>query len=90
MLTVQSINFIRDVLDIFKRDTDIGLMGMVGAKIIPVSRIWWDDHYKVGKVYYSHRGTMELLNFNEIKDLYSDVKGIDGLIMITQSDLPWR
>ncbi|NRT75732.1 glycosyltransferase [Clostridium beijerinckii] len=87
---IQNENFIIDILDIFKNDENIGLMGMVGAKIIPVSGIWWEDHIKVGKVFDSHRGFIELLNFNEVQDSYTDVKGIDGLIMITQYDLPWR
>jgi len=86
---IQNNNFINQILNIFKDDANIGLIGMVGAKILPVSGIWWDDPCKVGKVYDSHRGTMELLVFNEINDLYSEVKGIDGLIMITQYDLPW-
>ncbi|MCB2295463.1 glycosyltransferase [Clostridium algoriphilum] len=89
-LYIQNTNFIFDILDIFKTDLKIGLIGMVGAKIIPVSGIWWEDHRKVGKVYDSHSGIIELLNFNEIKDLYTQVKGIDGLLMITQYDLPWR
>jgi glycosyltransferase involved in cell wall biosynthesis len=87
---IQNQTFIGDILNIFKTDQNIGLIGMAGAKIIPVSGIWWEDPCKVGKVYDSHRGTMELLNFNEINDLYAEVKGIDGLIMITQYDLPWR
>ena len=87
---IQNQNFLRDILDIFKKDVNIGLIGMVGAKIIPVSGIWWEDHRKVGKVFDSHRGYMELLNFNEVIDHYTEVKGIDGLIMITQHDLLWR
>ncbi|WP_238916926.1 glycosyltransferase [Clostridium sp. YIM B02555] len=87
---IQNQNFIRDILNIFKADQNIGLIGMAGAKIMPVSGIWWEDHCKVGKVYDSHSGTMKLLTFNEINDLYTEVKGIDGLIIITQYDLPWR
>jgi len=87
---IQNVNFINDILNIFKADENIGLIGMVGAKVIPVSGIWWEDHWKVGKVFDSHKGFMELLNFNEVNDLYSEVKGIDGLIMITQYDLTWR
>ncbi len=34
---IQNENFIIDILDIFKNDENIGLIGMVGAKIIPVS-----------------------------------------------------
>ncbi len=87
---IQNENLISDILNIFKSDTDIGLIGMVGAKIIPVSGIWWEDHLKVGKVFDSHSGSLELLSFNEVTGLYTEVTGIDGLIMITQYDLPWR
>ncbi|MBU3112292.1 glycosyltransferase [Clostridium lacusfryxellense] len=89
-LYIQNTNFIIDIIDIFKKDLKIGLIGMVGAKIIPVSGIWWEDHRKVGKVYDSHSGVINLLNFNEINDLYTQVKAVDGMIMITQYDLPWN
>lgn len=87
---IQNLNFISDVLKIFNNNHKIGLIGMVGAKVIPTSGIWWEDPLKVGKVFDSHRGFMELLNFNEASGLYTEVKGVDGLIMITQHDLPWR
>ena len=83
-------NFIFDILNVFKNNINIGLMGMVGVKNIPLSGIWWADFSKVGEVYDSHRGFTELLKFNEIKDRYEGVKGIDGLIMITQYNLNWR
>jgi hypothetical protein len=33
---------------------------------------------------------MELLSFSDIKSDYESVRTIDGLIMVTQYDLPWR
>jgi len=89
-LYIQNVDFIFDILKIFEANIKIGLIGMVGAKVIPVSGIWWEDPRKVGKVYDSHSGVMELLNFNEVKKLYDKVIGIDGMIMVTQYDLPWR
>ncbi|AWK52040.1 glycosyl transferase [Clostridium beijerinckii] len=87
---IQNTKFIIDIINIFKRDENIGLIGVAGAKIIPVSGIWQEDHRKVGKVFRNDKGCMELLNYNEVTDLYTEVKGIDGLIMITQYDLLWR
>lgn len=87
---IQNIKFIHDILNIFKNDQDIGLIGMVGAKIIPVSGIWQEDHRKVGKVFDNHSGLMELQSYNEVIAPYTEVKGLDGFIMITQYDLPWR
>ncbi|UYZ37759.1 glycosyltransferase [Clostridium beijerinckii] len=87
---IQNTNFVEDILSIFNSNQDIGLIGVVGAKVIPVSGVWWDDPCRVGKVFDSHRGLMELLSFNEFSEPYTDVKGIDGLIMITQYDIKWR
>lgn len=87
---IQNENFINDIINIFKEDQNIGLIGVVGAKVIPVSGIWWEDHRKVGKVFDCQRGFMELLNFKEVIGLYTEVKGIGGLIMITQYDISWR
>ena len=43
---IQNTNFINDILNIFKSDQNIGLIGVAGAKIIPVSGIWQEDHRK--------------------------------------------
>ncbi|WP_246517185.1 glycosyltransferase [Clostridium aciditolerans] len=83
-------NFILDMLSIFEHHEEIGLMGVAGAKTIPTNGVWWDSIHKHGKVYESHTGKMELTSFNGIKRRYENVKAIDGLIMITQYDIPWR
>lgn len=83
-------NFILDMLSIFEHHEKIGLMGVAGAKTIPTNGVWWDSIHKYGKVYESHTGKMELTSFNDIKRRYENVKAIDGLIMITQYDIPWR
>lgn len=82
--------FISDILNVFSSDNKIGMIGMVGAEIIPSNAIWWDSDKKYGKVYESHTGSMELLDFDEVCDDYKEVKAIDGFIMITQFDIPWR
>lgn len=87
---IKNINFIRDVLNIFKQDEKVGLIGMVGAKVIPFSGKWWDDPMSVGKVFDSNTGIMGLLNLKEAENPYTEVRGIDGLMMISQYDLPWR
>ena len=63
---------------------------MCGAKSIPQNGIWWESSEIVGKVYESHTGKMELLKFNEIESEFNEVEGVDGLIMVTQYDIPWR
>ncbi|CAM4275243.1 glycosyltransferase [Paenibacillus alkaliterrae] len=83
-------NFIFDILALFQIYPKLGLLGMVGADTLPTNGIWWEARQKFGKVYESHTGTMELLAFEEVQSDYVQVAGIDGFMMITQYDLPWR
>ncbi|ABB14724.1 glycosyltransferase [Carboxydothermus hydrogenoformans] len=83
-------NFINDILKIFDKDKTIGMIGVVGAKTLPINAVWWHSNKKYGKVYENRTGEIELLAFNEVEGDFEEVKVIDGLIMITQYDIPWR
>lgn len=83
-------SFIKDMLNIFKSNEKVGMLGVVGAKIIPTSGIWWESKKKYGKVYDSHTGQIELLSFDEVTGLYETVQAVDGFFMVTQYDIPWR
>ena len=82
-------NFINDILKVFN-NVSIGVIGMCGTKSIPKSAVWWESTELVGKVYESHTGNLGLLKFNEVEAEFDEVEGIDGLIMATQYDVPWR
>ena len=80
---------LKKIIRIFKSDENIGMLGVVGGVQMPktgvVYRAW-----NIGKVdcrepdlSYYLEGDME-----EKKDRV--VEAIDGLIMITQYDIPWR
>lgn len=83
-------NFIQNVLGIFNSDNKIGMIGVVGAKTIPTNAVLWDSTHKFGKVYKNSTENIELLKFEDVKEKYTEVKGIDGFIMITQYDVEWR
>ncbi|VHR96342.1 glycosyl transferase group 2 family protein [Clostridioides difficile] len=83
-------NFIYDILEIFKKNTDVGMIGVAGVKDIPVNGIWWDSDKKAGKVYDSHTGKMDIYEFSNFEECFNEVMAIDGLIMITQYDVFWR
>jgi glycosyltransferase involved in cell wall biosynthesis len=83
-------NFIKDILEIFEKSKKIGLIGVAGGKVIPTNGEWMEAHNKFGKVYDSHTGKMQLILFNETDNHYELVQAVDGLIMITQYDIPWR
>ncbi|TCO73639.1 glycosyltransferase [Marinisporobacter balticus] len=83
-------HFIKDFVNIFEKNEKIGMLGVVGSKKIPVNGIWEESTDKYGKVYNSHTEKMKLLEFHEVSNEYENVKTLDGLLMITQYDIPWR
>ena len=83
-------NFLIDSIELFKRNIKLGMIGVIGARTIPKSGIWWESENKIGKVYDSHKGKIELLQFNDVEKDYEPVAAIDGLLMMTQYDIPWR
>lgn len=83
-------DFIKELTAIFEKYTKVGMIGVAGSKTIPPSGIWWESPIRYGKVYDSHTGKLELLNFSEVKNEYEEAKAVDGLLMATQYDIPWR
>ncbi len=81
-------HFIRDMLDIFT-DGSIGMMGMVGAPQMPENAIMWNAP-RVGKIYYNAIYEAKESDIGRIEGAYCEVEAVDGLLMATQYDLPWR
>ena len=83
-------HFIQDCLDIFAMDPQIGMLGNVGVKSMPPSGVMWDaDRY--GMLYEQHIYETELLaNGINSESAYLEVEAIDGFLMVTQYDIPWR
>nr|WP_027407422.1 glycosyltransferase family protein [Anaerovibrio sp. RM50] len=83
-------NFIEDLLNIFK-DKSIGALGVIGARKLPKTGIWWDGLRTVGRVL--HACEAESVVDSTCRDIdgdYVDVEAVDGLLFATQVDLPWR
>lgn len=83
-------NFISDVINLFQRNSKLGLLGVVGANEMPPNGVWWDAERKSGMLYDSHTGIMEHLSFSKVYGEYTRVELIDGLILVTQEDIIWR
>lgn len=83
-------NFIRDCLDIFEKNPQIGMIGNVGVGTMPASGVMWDaDRY--GMLYEQHIYETELLaNAISASLEYMEVDAVDGFLMVTQYDIPWR
>lgn len=83
--------FIIDIVELFSKYPQVGLIGMVGTKYIAKNGcLWADPKMMYGKGYDSHTGRMELYVFQETLFEYESVQTVDGCIMITQYDIPWR
>jgi glycosyltransferase involved in cell wall biosynthesis len=86
-------SFIDCILSIFQNNAQIGMLGVIGAKVLSEDDVWWESSYQVGKVVDSHTGEFELIdhtNNNAMSSPFEYVEAIDGLLMATQYDIPWR
>jgi hypothetical protein len=80
-------NFMSDVAALFTRYPRLGMLGVMGALKLPANGNWWEAPGRCGKF----RINGQLLEYPvEISSDYQPVQGIDGKIIITQYDIPWR
>lgn len=80
--------FIRDVLEIFE-DERIGMLGMVGSPRMPENAIMWNAP-RVGRLYFNMIYNSGESVFQPIEGKYCEVQAVDGLLIATQYDVPWR
>ena len=84
-------DFIARLLHIFE-DPEIGMVGMVGTPHLPENKIpWWA--WRVGALYTCNVSAMGMFDYEypeEAKHGVIEVEAIDGLLMATQYDIPWR
>ena len=87
--------FLHGLLKFFSVE-GVGMLGMVGASRIPEGAIMWKNYNSGGL--YSHNFYTTVCsifnNVNEGEELSDDsfflVEAVDGFLMATQFDLPWR
>lgn len=86
--------FLQSILDIFASDDSIGMIGMVGAEKMAADGVMWHD-WRRGTLY---KENMTNILENKIYEKYRyqisdglwEVQAIDGLMMVTTKDIPWR
>lgn len=83
-------NFIADVLKIFEHG-DIGAIGVIGCRKLPASGVWWDGLRSFGRVLHACEPESVVdSECQEPEGPFIDVESVDGLIIATQYDMPWR
>ena len=86
--------FLYDTLNIFRRDETIGFVGVVGSRDIALSGYIWDVP-QYGNVIEAKINMVRDYQKENLLAPYPDhtgvrVRAVDGLLMATQYDIPWR
>ena len=80
--------FIPKILKIFQ-DESIGMIGMVGSLSLPDDYVMWHGD-RIGHIYCCNVSHMDDWIIGDVQGNYQEVQAIDGLLMATQYDIPWR
>ena len=80
-------DFIAEILEIFQ-DEKIGMIGFAGRTKIKdfLECLCWDK----GSIYSHPVFKAYVDNFGDVQGKYEKVQAIDGMLMATQYDIPWR
>ena len=88
---IKNRNFISDMLGIFQSDAQIGMIGLVGTPYLCKRGSMWHGVRYGG--FYKLEEYLEkdiVHRFYPIKEGYVEVEAVDGLLIATQYDVPWR
>lgn len=80
--------FLGELLKIFE-DPDVGMIGMVGALELPEDAIMWHGK-RIGRLYTSNVNQSGEGAVRTYISPYEEVEAVDGLLIATQYDIPWR
>ncbi len=81
-------DFLYELLDIFHNPT-IGMVGLVGAPEMPENAVMWNEK-EIGRVLTNRIYHTYNLEYDDAAAPFQSVDAIDGLLMATQYDIPWR
>ena len=80
------------LVDIFRSDTSVGMIGLIGAeKLAADNPCWWIGTKECGAIMAKEAPEKNCCGVRTVaKGSYMDVDAIDGAFMATQYDVPWR
>jgi hypothetical protein len=81
-------NFLSDILAIFQANSKIGMIGVFGGVKLPRNG-FFSNSWNVGRIKVDNASSVMEINWNPPQPGVP-VEAIDGMIMITQYDIPWR
>ena len=85
-------NLLSDIVTLFKSNSYIGALGVAGSgSLKPEKPVWWRSKDKYGKIYTKEADEfIKLDEFGKVDGDYVSVAALDGVLIATQYDLPWR
>lgn len=81
-------SFLVELISAFTSRPDIGMIGVLGGCDIPQNGICYNA-WNVGNVYANNSERSIHIQHNE-QNYLAEVEAIDGMLIATQYDLPWR
>lgn len=80
-------DFIRNIIDIFEEDKQIGAIGVIGRECLP-SELSFAADWNVGNIYFN--GVSPQIEQQNYEKWPMTVDAVDGLLIVTQYDIGWR
>jgi glycosyltransferase involved in cell wall biosynthesis len=81
-------DFFQRIVGLFESDEALGLLGLSGAKVIPRSGIGYNSKKRCGRLIFG--STQNDIVWTEQAAGILEVLTVDGYVMVTRYDLPWR
>lgn len=82
--------FLQSVLDIFDSDSTIGMIGVVGAPQMSAGGVMWHS-IREGQLHGAQPVQVPYIEYKyQLSDGLHEVQAVDGLLMVTCQDIPWR
>ena len=81
--------FVLELVRIFESDKSIGMVGMVGSIKLPPDAVMWHG-MRYGKLYADGMELTYGMPAMDDEYLYYYVEAVDGLLIATNRDIPWR
>lgn len=84
-------NIVARLLEIFRKDPGIGVVGFAGCRRLPVDGVWWNARECYGTVWQvRYPELMERVEYRPVPEQGVEVEALDGMFLATQADVPWR
>lgn len=81
-------DFIGDILKVFQADKQIGLLGVIGGVNLPQNAVIWNAWNRGSTLACNNKNAFPLIYIQDTP--YAEAEAIDGMLMATQYDVPWR